>query len=230
MKKYVSYWISYTFVALSCREVPSTSDAREKRIADAERRIEAQSIEIDEIDKQVNNLTSEWADLTSRYKEISSTYKQSSKASTAASRSYGDAVDKNQQAAAIAEEAQTRWRFFQELIMAAAAIDAANLDAARAVPGSRPAINCAEAMSTSSYRRLLANQGVDLSGMDVDHIVPRSLGGADHPENYQLLSASTNRSLGNTWNEAKCASVGPRRCVKAISASRKCGSFKGTAF
>ncbi len=53
-----------------------------------------------------------------------------------------------------------------------------------------------QTVSTSTYRRRLAREGVDLSGLDVDHLWPRSRGGADHPWNYQLLESSVNRSLG----------------------------------
>ena len=85
-------------------------------------------------------------------------------------------------------------------------------------------------MSTAAYRALLTGQGVNLAGVDVDHIVPRSLGGADNPANYQLLPSSINRSLGATWNEDKCLGVGTERCARAITASRECGTLRGTGF
>ena len=49
--------------------------------------------------------------------------------------------------------------------------------------------------------------GVNLVGKDIDHIIPKSLGGADHPSNYQVLDSSLNRSLGATWNREKCQMV-----------------------
>jgi hypothetical protein len=85
-------------------------------------------------------------------------------------------------------------------------------------------------MSTAAYRALLTARGIDLTGKDIDHIVPRSLGGADNPGNYQVLSASENRSLGATWNEAKCTSVGEARCARAVATSHECGTLRGIGF
>ena len=33
--------------------------------------------------------------------------------------------------------------------------------------------------------------------MEVDHILPKSRGGTDHPDNLQLLCSGCNRSKGN---------------------------------
>ncbi len=56
---------------------------------------------------------------------------------------------------------------------------------------------CEGAMSTSEYRQMLRDQGVDLSERDIDHIWPHNQGGANHPLNYQPLPSSMNRSLGD---------------------------------
>lgn len=55
---------------------------------------------------------------------------------------------------------------------------------------------CASTVSTRSFRAQLRADGIDLAGKDIDHIWPRSLGGIDHPLNYQVLDAHLNRSLG----------------------------------
>lgn len=55
---------------------------------------------------------------------------------------------------------------------------------------------CATAASTRTFRARLRASGVDLGGQDIDHIWPRSLGGVDHPLNYQVLDSNLNRSLG----------------------------------
>lgn len=55
---------------------------------------------------------------------------------------------------------------------------------------------CATTASTRSFRAQLRADGIDLSGKDIDHIWPRSLGGIDHPLNYQVLDSHLNRSLG----------------------------------
>jgi len=56
---------------------------------------------------------------------------------------------------------------------------------------------CDTRMSTAAYRKSLRKQGVDLKGLDADHGLPKSLGGADHPLNYRMIDAGLNRSLGN---------------------------------
>lgn len=52
---------------------------------------------------------------------------------------------------------------------------------------------CGGAMSTSKFRRL---KGIDDPGLHVDHRIPRSLGGADHPLNYRVISAHENLTCG----------------------------------
>ncbi|HAA57588.1 MAG TPA: hypothetical protein DCE42_22670 [Myxococcales bacterium] len=77
------------------------------------------------------------------------------------------------------------------------------------------------------YRLLLKAQGMDLTGKDIDHIVPLSKGGAQHPLNYRVLDASKNRSLQATWNIKKCLDAGKSNCLQAILVSKYCGSYKG---
>ena len=59
------------------------------------------------------------------------------------------------------------------------------------------AIVCQGTLTTRQYRADLKRQGIDLHGQDIDHLFPKSLGGIDHPLNYQVLDASLNRALGN---------------------------------
>lgn len=56
---------------------------------------------------------------------------------------------------------------------------------------------CGTRMSTAAYRKMLRKKGIDLDGLDADHGLPKSLGGADHPLNYRMIDSSLNRSLGN---------------------------------
>jgi hypothetical protein len=51
-------------------------------------------------------------------------------------------------------------------------------------------------MSTQAYRRRLKSSGMNIENKDIDHIIPKSKGGADHPANSQLWDASKNRSCG----------------------------------
>ena len=55
---------------------------------------------------------------------------------------------------------------------------------------------CATSVRTATFRSRLKADGVDLRGVDIDHVWPRHLGGVDHPLNYQQLDSSLNRSLG----------------------------------
>lgn len=55
---------------------------------------------------------------------------------------------------------------------------------------------CATSVRTSTFRSRLKAEGVDLRGVDIDHVWPKHLGGIDHPLNYQQLDSSLNRSLG----------------------------------
>jgi hypothetical protein len=108
------------------------------------------------------------------------------------------------------------------MIMAAHTLEAHRLSGRTAGAG-KAAVSCDSGMSTQTYRRRF---GV-ASGMDVDHIVPRSLGGADHPANYRVIPASLNRSLGNVFDAEKCTSAGLGACAIAVVVSVKCGAFRG---
>jgi len=82
------------------------------------------------------------------------------------------------------ETAARNWRLVTIMILAAATWDyAGHL--------------CGTRMTTGDYRRALRRDGIDLEGLDADHGLPRSLGGADHPLNYEMIDSSLNRSLGN---------------------------------
>ncbi len=59
---------------------------------------------------------------------------------------------------------------------------------------------CDTKQTTREFRQRLREQGVSdkqLKQLDIDHVVPRSKGGIDHPLNYEAMNSSLNRSLGN---------------------------------
>jgi hypothetical protein len=62
--------------------------------------------------------------------------------------------------------------------------------------------------STRQVRRWLGQEGVALAGYDIDHIVPRCLGGLDHPYNYCIVPTGLNRRWGPDWTPAKRAALG----------------------
>jgi hypothetical protein len=96
----------------------------------------------------------------------------------------GTAARAYEDAAREYELAASRWRLVTIAILAAATWDyAGHL--------------CGTRMTTAQYRRSLRKQGVDLSGRDADHGLPRSRGGADHPLNFEMIDSGLNRSLGN---------------------------------
>jgi hypothetical protein len=123
--------------------------------------------------------------------------------------------------------ASERWSWAQALIATAATLDARRM--AKRQAGAREVdARCKGAMSTAAYRALLLARGVSLRGMHIDHIVPRALGGADHPGNYQILRSADNQRFGAKWSAAKCAGAGRAACLRAVKISQACGSFKGS--
>ena len=185
---------------------------------------------LDQTAARAARLGKEWDEVRKGYELAASGYRSSQTSLTEAAAAYGQASDQYIEAAKTAERAASKWRLYQKLIVVTAAVDAANLDAARGTSGVDESLDCDAGMSRARFRELLLAQGTLLAGMDVDHIVPKSLGGADHPSNYQLLDSSENRSLGNAWDEAKCQMAGEERCLRAVAVSQKCGSLRGFGF
>jgi hypothetical protein len=213
-------------LAVACNRVDAAG-----RIGRVDKALAAQEHAVVALDTRVRALGAMWTDVQTGYESAARRNEAATRGLEEATRAYGVTSQQYRVASEVADRASSRWKLFQKLVIVAAAMDAANLQAAKAQSAADPAsLSCDRDMSTSAYRVLLAAQGVALDGMDVDHIVPRSLGGADNPENYQLLPASVNRSLGNTWNEEKCLSVGAERCARAVGVSRKCGGFASLGF
>ena len=63
---------------------------------------------------------------------------------------------------------------------------------------------------------LLKEEGLCLEGYEVDHIVPRSLGGADHPHNYALVTQRLNRQWAGDWTADKRHELGPCAVRQAL--------------
>ncbi len=160
-------------------------------------------------------LSGEWRGVVGAFEQARESYSAARVQFEVAQRTGGEARDTFAAAAEQWQRAATLWQFYRELVLIAATMDAAAL---------RGSAVC-ERTPTGSYRRQLEAQGKSLTGKDVDHIVPRSLGGADHPSNYQLLPSSVNRSQGAWWGIDKCLSVGVAICAAAVAVSVKCGSY-----
>ncbi|HKP61483.1 MAG TPA: hypothetical protein VJV78_32360 [Polyangiales bacterium] len=173
----------------------------------------------------------EWDDVVREFERAAAVHEATQRTLHEVEQYYTAATMQHQQAAQAAERATQEWKLAQALIVLAAQSDAARLDDARWGREVESAdISCADGMSTRAYRDQQFAHGISLVDRDVGHIVPRSLGGADHPGNYALLPASVNRSLGNTWNRDVCNWYGAERCARAIAVSRKCGTLHGLGF
>lgn len=177
-----------------------------------------------ELASEVDKLRARYAGVREQFESASAAYRNVVARNTSASTSFAEAKS-------IWQAAQRRWELYQLLVQVAAALDAHNLDKFRALTGSEgvDSLDCSAGMSTEAFRRLLVSRGFNLIGKDIDHIVPRALGGADHPANYRIVPSSLNRSLGSSWGPEKCASVGAK-CAGAIGISRTCGSYEGPDF
>lgn len=206
--------------ACSGRDVSVASELGELRdsLAQHSRAIDQVSARVDRLARTAN--------------EAARTYERAAEAFDEASRRFAAAHDSRleqhhvlAEATARFEEATERWIWAQQLIVAAAILDASQMD--RAVRGSAEPISCDGGMSPAAFRSWLVSIGVSVAGMHVDHIVPRALGGADHPSNYQLLPSRLNQSFGARFDAEKCAVAGAGRCRAAVAVSRKCGAFQG---
>jgi hypothetical protein len=171
------------------------------------------------------HLANAWRDVADAYDRAGARYELARKMFDAATMNSDRASATFAAAEAEFEYATKVWQFYEKLVVVAAAIDEANLTASRAGGGARE-VEC-QPMSTQQYRRVLEKRGVDLTGKDIDHIVPHSLGGADDLSNYEILDSSTNRSIGALWGPAKCDIAGIPACAVAVAVSRRCGSFAG---
>lgn len=184
-----------------------------------------------EVERRARALDTSWAEVRRGYVRAHEAFIAAELAYQAAARSGDEAATEFSTAREAWDQARWRWELYQQLVLAAAAIDAHNLERFRSLTGNRDvsSLDCSAGMSTNAFRSLLLASGTSLTDVDIDHIVPRSLGGADHPANYQLLDRSLNRSLQDSWGPAKCRLAG-NRCAGAIAVSRKCGTFRGPEF
>lgn len=185
-----------------------------------------------QLEGRARRLSARWADIAA-----------ARRAETAAFETARDSFDETSQHAALAatsfekakaafDAAERRWRLYEALVVVAAQIDASRLDSFRRLNlGEVRTLEAScERVSTSEMRRILTAAGMNLAGKDIDHLVPKSRGGADHPSNYQVLDSSLNRSLGATWNRDKCLMAGVQRCADAVAVSRSCGWYRGRLF
>ena len=53
-----------------------------------------------------------------------------------------------------------------------------------------------------------ARQGITLGDCDIDHVLPRSVGGVNHPYNYYILPKRLNRRWSGWWTAHKMTYMG----------------------
>jgi hypothetical protein len=195
----------------------------ESRIAALATAVDGFDRELEDMEAQVRALSADFSEIAEAYERVSTRYRLAREHHAAVTAASNQAAAALHQAAEDWNQAAASWRFYRMLLKIAISIDQVR---AGTSDEARRSFSC-ETMSTAAYRRVLIAQGFSLLGKDIDHIVPKALGGADHPSNYQVLDSSLNRSLGKTWNIEKCAMAGDERCAEAIAASTKCGTYRG---
>lgn len=212
--------------------VPSSSAAARTRAGDARSGGSNPTLDerLDSLEARARRLSASWAEVEAYWRRSEEAHRLARQRWDEATVRFERSSESYRRAREAWERARTAWEFATYLVEVAAMIDAANLEAVRARGWrgvERADLAGCEPVSTQTFRRRLEAQGQDIRGFDVDHIVPRALGGPDHPLNYQLLPAGTNRSLGADFGPAKCWLVGLLRCAAAVAVSRRCGSFRG---
>lgn len=213
-----------TLLGLLCGSCTAVEEDAQLRAL--QRAVSEHSAQLDQVRQRVQNQHSQVAEILASFARARMEFESAARLYREARSLHADELVILRSARASYEEAVQRWHVAQALIVAAAAFDASHLDA-NAWRGGRFGGSCSDGMSTAAFRALLGTLGVSLVGMHIDHIVPRAMGGADHPLNYQILPRELNQSLGASWGPDKCALAGAAACRDAVSISRACGSFRG---
>lgn len=135
---------------------------------------------------QIANLRLMAHDLRSRANEAITSYDLAAHRWREAARLHGEASENFKKAAEDYKQAAESFQRITYAIIAAAASDLLLQYV------------CGPNISTGRYREMLKSEGLDLTGKDIDHIIPRAHGGLDRPWNYNPLESSINRSLGKS--------------------------------
>lgn len=162
---------------------------RDRAIADAEGRVDA-------LLEATSEIVSLYRETTEGFRVAEEAFEETAAMAEAASTRFRESSEDY-------ELARSHWQKVTLVLLAAAASTAVGKSV------------CGNPVSTQRFRRRLETVGINLAGKDIDHIVPKALGGPDHPWNYQVLESSVNRSLGADFGVAKCWNAGPK-CVLAV--------------
>lgn len=80
------------------------------------------------------------------------------------------------------------------------------------------------------HPEILAKMGItpaELADMHIDHILPRCMGGRDHPCNFFVMSAKDNCSFGPRISQAKCRAVGGATVIQVVLFHLEAGALFG---
>ncbi|HZI08381.1 MAG TPA: hypothetical protein VEZ71_30460 [Archangium sp.] len=157
------------------------------RAQEVERR---QATQMDELHRGMESARAEVSRLVEQMRAVEEDFLAAEAQYRLASTSAKNATASFEQARRYYVQAETDYRRSAFVLVVAAGVD------------SLGSVLCGSTVSTQAYRKQLAREGIQLEGVDVDHIWPRARGGADHPWNYQLLPEKLNRSLGaSLWEK-----------------------------
>ncbi len=171
-------------VGSACGAAATGNDDLSAEIADLQASMDQQSTDLDQVEADAAALVRGVAAVVDRYEDAADRLRRATEEYERATQQFDEASTEFRAAAATFEEVAEGYRVAAIALIAIAGAD---------MVGSAM---CGHRMSTQAYRAELRSQGYNLDGLDVDHIIPRSLGGPDNPMNYQLLDSSLNRSLG----------------------------------
>ena len=80
---------------------------------------------------------------------------------------------------------------------------------------------------STRMKQLYGGRGDPLLGLHVSHIIAESRGGANHPDNYILLSGKYNIKTKRNADFLNAYLAGPEKTRKAMEISRLVGNMKG---
>jgi hypothetical protein len=219
-------WMSGVYAGSAAQGCAGNDASLQREIDALQRALDVHELALERATEKTSALTRSWTRVAARLSAADRDFEAAEVRYAAASRAPARDEAALAQAAAQAERAAERWLWAESLIATAATLDARRM-AARKPSARGMNTACRGGMTTASYRALLTARGVSLRGMHIDHIVPRALGGADHPSNYQILRSAENQRFGARWSLAKCMGAGRAACVRAVEVSRACGKFTG---
>ncbi len=196
---------SVVFV-LGCASTPGQrAGSLRAQLDQLERNHHGQSERVAHAQHDVRCLRADLVSVLGAFEQAAAEYERAEAAYEDARATYQGASDLSLRARQNYEAAARNYKIIAGLLVLAASMDSMGNDL------------CGGKMRTSAYRRELRAEGIDLEGRDVDHLWPRSLGGIDHPSNYEVIDSSLNRSLGNdVWRKLMHSPVG---VIKGLVAS-----------